>query len=448
MDVTLFPSKLNGTIIARPSLSYSLLHATCQAMALHQSARGMTDRQTANVSKAKDYSRLPGCWSEDLDIIQRCFDVLDGDAPTLFVSDNWNAFSMMLAIAAGTKYKVSFTGSDDVPTNVVVPMVDVLKRRGVTFSKGTLKIRRRDRDYMQEICTMTKRLQYGSFSLSGREDPFFVAGLMMVLPLLEGNSSLRMTTMPESMELPDMTVSVLRQYDVKIFKSVDDYGYPCYDIPGNQQYRIPDKVSLEGDWTRASFWLGCGALGGNVTVRGLSGDTGQTARQIMDKLHSLGAATGQGTDSANVIAGSLKGCNINGSRIPDLVPILSVVMAYAQGSSMLSGINTEAFASVFRVLDAFGADISDGGSCFSFTGRAVLSGGEIDAAGDPNIVLAATAASCVSRMPVTIRGAGIINKVYPDFFDDYVTLGGRMEEAHVPQINTIRRTEAAKLKKR
>ena len=207
-----------------------------------------------------------------------------------------------------------------------------------------------------------------------------------------------MTTMPDSTELPDMTISVLRQYGVTVLRSVDDYGYPFYEIPGNQKLCIPDTVSLEGDWTTAkaagvSFlkdsWreaLGCGALGGNVTVRGLSSDSHQVCRQILDKLHSLGAATGLATDSANVVSGVLQGCNINASRILDLVPILSVIMSYASGTSMLTGIDSDEFSSVFRVLDAFGADISDGGSGFSFTGRAVLTGGEIDATGDPVIV--------------------------------------------------------------
>ncbi len=428
MDITLHPTKLNGTIIARPSLSYSLLHATCQSLALHQAASGMSDPADANTGRAKDYTRLPGCWSEDLDVIHRCFKVLNEDAPTLYVGDNLQAFHMMMPIAAATKQKVSFTGSGEFPNSAVLPMVDTLKRRGVSFSKGTLKIKRRDRDRIHEICTMTKRMEYGSFSLTGRESPFFVAGLLLSLPLLEGNSSLRMTTMPESLELPDMAISVLRQYGVTILRSVDDYGYPYYDIPGNQTFCIPETVSLEGDWTRAAFWLGCGALGGNVTVRGLSGDSHQAARQILDKLHSLGAGTGQGTDSANVVSGSLKGCNINASRIHELVPILSVIMANAAGTSMLTGIDSEAFASVFRVLDAFEADISDGGSGFSFTGKAILSGGEIDAAGDPIIVMVATAASCICRMPVTIRNAGVINKKYPDFFEDYFRLGGRIEK--------------------
>lgn len=427
MDITLIPTKLNGTIIARPSVTYSLLHATCQALALHQVRRKVTDKATANADKAKDYTRLPGCWSDDLEVIMNCFKVLADDAPTLFCNENLNAFHMMLPIAAATKQKVSFTGAGQFPNAAVLPLTDVLKRRGVTFSKGNLKLKRRDRDRMHEICTMVRKVEYGAFSLTGREDPYFVAGLLLALPLLEGNSSVRMTTMPESTELPDMAISVLKQYGVTVLRSVDDYGYPYFDIPGNQTFRIPDTVGVEGDWTRASFWLGCGALGGNVTVRGLSGDSRQVSRQILDKLHSLGAATGQGTDSANVVSGSLKGCNINASRIPELVPILSVIMAHAQGTSMLTGINSDDYQQVFHVLDAFGADISDGGSGFSFTGRAILTGGEIDACGDPVIVMVATAASCLCRMPVTIRRAGIVNKRYPGFFDDYAALGGRIE---------------------
>lgn len=427
MDITLIPTKLNGKIDARPSAVYSLLHATCQALAVHQVRAGDTTAEAANAARAKDYTRLPGCWSKDLEVVLSCFEEISGDAPTLFCADNVNAFSMMLPIAALLKQKVSFTGSGEFPNSIVLPLADVLKPRGVTFTRGTLKIKRRDRDRIHEICTLTKRASYGSFSLTGREDPYFIAGLLLALPLHEGNSSIRMTTMPDSTELPDMAISVLRQYGVAVLRSVDDYGYPFYEIPGNQKMCIPDTVSLEGDWTRAAFWLGCGALGGNVTVRGLSGDSHQVCRQILDKLHSLGAATGLTTDSANVVSGMLKGCNINASRIQDLVPILSVIMAHANGTSMLTGIDSEEFASVFRVLDAFDADISDGGSGFSFTGRAILTGGEIDGTSDPLMVMTATAASCICRMPVTIRNAGVINKVFPGFFEDYTALGGKIE---------------------
>ena len=183
MDITLIPTKLNGTINARPSAVYSLLHATCQSLALHQVRTGASDAATANAARAKDYTRLPGCWSKDLEVVLHCFESLSGDAPTLFCADNLDAFSMMLPIAALTKQKVAFTGSGEFPNSILLPMADVLKPRGVTFSRGTLKIKRRDRDRIHEICTLTKRASYGAYSLTGREDPYFIAGLLLAVLL-------------------------------------------------------------------------------------------------------------------------------------------------------------------------------------------------------------------------------------------------------------------------
>lgn len=128
-----------------------------------------------------------------------------------------------------------------------------------------------------------------------------------------------------------------------------------------------------------------------------------------------------------MIAGKLRGCNINAAHIPELVPALSVVMATAPGTSMLTGLDGQDQNSVFRALDVLGADVSNGGSGFSFTGKAILTGGEINSFSDPAVVMVATAASCLCRMPVTIRNAGVVNRVYPNFFDDFEKLGGVIE---------------------
>ena len=140
----------------------------------------------------------------------------------------------------------------------------------------------------------------------------------------------------------------------------------------------------------------------------------------------MGAGTGIGEGGANVTAVNLHGCNINASRIPDLIPILAVAMSVAEGTSMLTDTAGYDLDAVFHTLDILEADISYGGAGLSFTGRAVLSGGEVDPKGDPLIILIASAASCVSRLPVTIRNAGIINKVYPGFFEDFAALGGKV----------------------
>ena len=63
MDITLIPTKLNGTINARPSAVYSLLHATCQSLALHQVRTGASDAATANAARviadARNKAEIP-----------------------------------------------------------------------------------------------------------------------------------------------------------------------------------------------------------------------------------------------------------------------------------------------------------------------------------------------------------------------------------------------------
>lgn len=52
----------------------------------------------------------------------------------------------------------------------------------------------------------------------------------------------------------------------------------------------------------------------------------------------------------------------------------------------------------------------------------------MDGAGDHRIVMAAAIAATACQGPVTILGAGAVEKSYPAFWQDYKELGG---EVHV-----------------
>ena len=357
-----------------------------------------------------------------------CFDTLFSETKKIPMADcgkSFLALNFMLPIASAFSDEIAFVGDHSLTGDRIETTTNILKKHGVAFSQGNLKIRRRDRGKFEEIMTLSGHLQYGHYSMNGNEDPWFLAGLLFALPLLEGNSSVRTTTMPESTELAEMAVGVLKEYGIYIDASVDEYGYPYYDIPGSQKYRIPDEISIDRDWTGAAFWLGCGALGGNVTVKGLSPVSSQVSRQILDKLHTMGAAAGMGEGGANVTAASLNSCNISGGRIPELLPVLSVALASASGTSTLTDIGGVDPQPIVNTLNSLGAEVSCDGSTIRFNGLPVLSGGDIDPGEDPVSIMVAAAASCICSEAVLIRNAGIINKYYPGFFDEFIALGGR-----------------------
>ena len=72
MDITLIPSKLNGTIQAQLNVTNSLLHAVCQALALHQVRIGAASPAGANASLAADFIHRKDLWSEDTEAIISC----------------------------------------------------------------------------------------------------------------------------------------------------------------------------------------------------------------------------------------------------------------------------------------------------------------------------------------------------------------------------------------
>ena len=423
MDIILTPTKLKGTIHSRPSaVSVCLNEIALRAAALCDA----TDMVIGSVCDQKDLLSRVEIDPSDMETIISCLDSLIKKEDRINCGKSLAALYLTLPIAAASCSRISFVGDPSLESEIDEAVFDIMRRSGIAFSKGKLKIRRRDRGKIQEIATIEGHLKYGHISLNGKEDPWFLCGLLFAMPLLEGNSSIRMTTLPPSSELAHMAVQVLKQYSIHIEASVNEYGYPHYEIPGSQKYETPDNIKLEGDWSCAAFWLGCGALGGNVTVRGLDADSIQSSRQILDKLHTMGAAAGIGADGANVTAASLEGCNINAGHIPYLIPVLAVCLASASGPSTLTDIGDFPADPLLDVLSSLGASLSREGSGIHFEGNPILDGGDAGMSADPLTVLGATAASCVCSESVLIRNAGIINKYWPGFFDEFEALGGRI----------------------
>ena len=423
MDIIITPTKLNGTIHSRPSAVSVCFHETATRIA------AMTDDgqiPSGPIFEHRDMLSRAEISPGEMDAISGCIDSLFSKNDRIDCTDSLAALYMTLPLAAAKRDAISFVGSGDLANAQIGSALEILQRHGVAFSKGALKIRRRDRKKYEEIVTANGHLKYGHYSLNGKESPWFLCGLLFALPLLEGNSTIRMTTLPDSTELADMAVSVLKQYGISITASVNEYGYPHYEIPGSQTYRIPSDISLDGDWSAAGFWLGCGALGGNVTVRGLDAGSPQSSRLIMDKLHTMGAAAGIGDDGANVTAASLTGCNINAGHITSILPILAVCLASASGTSALTDTGDFPTDLIVKILNKLGAAVSEDGTSLRFDGKPVLDGGDAGHDSDPVCILTAVAASCVCGESVLIRNAGSINKYYPGFFDEFELLGGRI----------------------
>ena len=199
---------------------------------------------------------------------------------------------------------------------------------------------------------------------------------------------------------------------------------PGWHIPGGQQYRSPGRLSVEGDWSNAAFWLCAGAVSGPVTCTGLSPESAQGDRQILDILRRFGARVEQRQDAVTVSPAPLHGVSVDVSDIPDLAPPVALLAACAEGETRLTGAGrlrmkeSDRLKTIAGTLRALGGDVLELPEELVIRGGR-LSGGVVSSHNDHRIAMLAAVAAAVCTGPVTLRDAGAVKKSYPRFWADY-----------------------------
>lgn len=268
------------------------------------------------------------------------------------------------------------------------------------------------------------KLRPGAYTLPGNVSSQYVSGLLLALPLLDGESRLQVTGTLESAPYVTMTEDVLQRAGVIIDKHNQDYI-----ISGPQRCAMPDTLTVEGDWSNAAFFLVMGALSARgVCVRGMDRNSVQGDRAVLDILRDFGAEIAESGEEILVRRGVLRGQIVDAAPIPDLIPVLSVLAAAAEGETRIVNAGrlrlkeSDRLASTSAMLRALGADIEELPDGLVIRGKPQLAGGTADSAGDHRIAMSAAAAACVCTQAVTVCGAECVRKSYPRFWEDFEAL--------------------------
>jgi 3-phosphoshikimate 1-carboxyvinyltransferase len=276
-----------------------------------------------------------------------------------------------------------------------------------------------------------EQLKNGIYTLPGSISSQYISGLLFALPLLSGDSLVHVTGAMESRPYVDMTLDALRFFGVTI---LEEEGQ-VFRIPGGQIGNSPKNIEVNGDWSNSAFWLSAGAIGKNsITCAGLNMDSQQGDRVIVDLLARFGAHVVCGKDTVTVSPRTLRGIYVDSRDISDLIPVLAAVASVTEGVTTIRNVDRQRFKESGRLKaiaesqSSLGANITETEDGLVIVGKKMLKGGVVQSFGDHRIAMAAAILSAVCTGSVLIKNAEAINKSYPHFFVDFITvLGGEID---------------------
>lgn len=333
---------------------------------------------------------------------------------TLDCGESGSTLRFFIPVAAVGGVNATFIGSGRLPQRPIGIFTDLLPNFGVNCrTEGGLPLK------------ISGKLQSGTFNIPGNVSSQFITGLLFVLPLLENDSDIVLTSPIESVGYINMTIYTMSKFGVEI--ETTEFGW---HIKGNQSYK-PCSYTTDGDWSQAAFFMVSGAINGSITVNGVNRDSAQGDRKIAELISQFGAEVLQTDTSVTVKSSKMHAITIDASQIPDLVPVLAVCATFADGTTKIVNAQrlrikeSDRLKTTANLINNLGGNVKELSDGLEITGVNILSGGSADGCNDHRIVMSAAVCAAGLDGEIECSDALSINKSYPEFFNDYNSIGGR-----------------------
>lgn len=404
MDLKITPSSLRGEVTVPPSKSVA--HRMIIAAALADGTSTIT-----NLSGSADILATIGCmkaFGADIELNGDSV-VITGikSAPKSAAADcceSGSTLRFLIPVACALGVNTEFHGGGKLPQRPITPFLEEFPKHGITFDLSKAE------SGASLPCSVSGKLTAGRFEIDGGISSQFITGLMLALPLLDGDSEIILTSRLESKPYVDITIGVLRDFGCEVTEFSGGYS-----VKGGSRLK-PFSGSVEGDYSQSAFFYVANALGSDIKINGLNENSSQGDKQIAEICRAF---------SENRAP-----FEIDCSDIPDLVPILSVLGCLCKGKSRIYNAarlrikECDRLAAMEDCLNRIGGKISSTEDSLIIEGVESFGGGEVICYNDHRIAMSMAVAATRCTSPLIIRGAECVRKSYPDFFDVYRAIGG------------------------
>ncbi|MCX6233982.1 MAG: 3-phosphoshikimate 1-carboxyvinyltransferase [Bacteroidetes bacterium] len=220
------------------------------------------------------------------------------------------------------------TGSERMKQRPVSEMVEALIALGAhikcTAKKG-----------FPPILINGRPLPGGKITLDASRSSQFLTALLLVAPAMRNGLEIQVLNKIASRPYVDMTIKLLNKFNVDVVRNENRYMVSYQDY-------IPNDISVETDWSSASFWYETVALAddGDLMLKNLPEESIQGDAILIQVFERLGVKTLFEAGGAKLIrtGNCVDYFEFDFSNYPDLVPAVAVTCAARNIPARLKGI--------------------------------------------------------------------------------------------------------------
>lgn len=407
MKVKVFPHPLSGALEAVRSKSYA--HRILIAAALGGGTVFFGDSEDASLT-ARALASL-GFKSEfsENSVHYDGFCRPTGETK-VFVGESGSTLRFLLPLAAALGVNATFLTAGRLGERPMDALTKTLSEHGVTATAHST----------------AGKLTPGRYEIDATVSSQFVTGLLMALPILDGDSEIALLGRAVSAPYIEITLDVLAKAGVKIEKRPNGFF-----ISGGQTYALKN-ATVPGDFSGAAFPLVAGALGGRVTLGGLDLSDKQGDKAVLDALEKAGAEVTVTEKEVSVCKKELCSFTVDVGETPDLAPILSVLAAYSAGESVLKNVSrlkdkeSDRLFAIKDMLSKAGISAKEKDDDLVITGGKPQ-GAAFNSFSDHRMAMAEAILAAYATGQSEIDDMTCVKKSYPGFWKDFAALGGRYE---------------------
>ena len=328
----------------------------------------------------------------------------------IFLGNSGTSMRLLTPIVSLGKGTYTLVGSERMHQRPIQDLLDSMNQMGIpAYSvKG---------NGCPPIEIKGSRIKGGTIQLNCKMSSQYLSALLLVAPFSEKTLEIQITEGPVSKPYIDMTIDVMGKFNVR----VESDGYDRFMVEGGQIYKS-GRYSVEPDSSQAGyFWAAAAVTGSTVKVMGVRDSSRQGDVRFADTLGRMGCVLHKQDDGIAVTGGTLSAIDVDMQDMPDMVPTLAVVAAFAEGTTVIKNVahlkakECDRIDAVIRELSKLGVE-----AVWTDTDLLVKGGwshgGEIDTYKDHRIAMSFAIAGL--KIPgIYIRDESCVEKSFPEFWN-------------------------------